>query len=78
MGCLYAQGFLFGRPLPAGDATTLLTAGRVAPVLAGPVSDGSIRPSLTAARPRATDRSRIEAPKDDRLSVVSEAGAGRA
>jgi len=78
MGCLYAQGFLFGRPLPAGDATMLLTAGRVAPVLAGPVPDGSIRPSLRAARPRATDRSRIEAPKDDRLSVVSEAGAGRA
>jgi diguanylate cyclase (GGDEF)-like protein/PAS domain S-box-containing protein len=78
MGCLYAQGFLFGRPLPAGDATMLLTAGRVAPVLAGPVSDGSIRPSPTAARPRATHRSRIEAPNDVRLSVVSEVGAGRA
>ena len=36
MGCVYAQGFLFGRPLPAGDTAELLVAGHVEAVLATP------------------------------------------
>ena len=32
IGCRYAQGFLFGRPVPATDAAERLTVGRVAPV----------------------------------------------
>ncbi|HEY5434494.1 MAG TPA: EAL domain-containing protein [Candidatus Limnocylindrales bacterium] len=36
MGCLYAQGYLFGRPLPASDAAELLAAGRVEAVPADP------------------------------------------
>jgi len=36
MGCLYAQGYLFGRPLPASDTTELLAAGHVEAVPANP------------------------------------------
>jgi hypothetical protein len=39
MGCLYAQGFLFGRPLPASDTAQLLAAGHVEAVLATPAPD---------------------------------------
>jgi diguanylate cyclase (GGDEF)-like protein len=36
IGCRYAQGFLFGRPMPAADAAGLLAVGRAAPVPAMP------------------------------------------
>jgi len=36
MGCLYAQGYLFGRPLPASDTTELLAAGHVEAVPSNP------------------------------------------
>ena len=38
IGCRYAQGFLFGRPMPAADAAGLLAVGRVAPMPTNPTS----------------------------------------
>ena len=65
IGCRYAQGFLFGRPMAAADAAGLLAVGHVAPVPAMPtlvprLADGPPRRTGAQATPRGS-RERTEA-----------------